>query len=73
MVGLLELGEPRGSRFFDTRYEAVHRTTGGLAVQLAAILAHHTWFGSGLTAFGNLNPHVSFGGAALTVHLGGVR
>jgi len=73
LVRLLEHGEPTGPRFFGTRYEAVRRTTGGLAVQVDAILAHHTWFGFGLTAFGNLNPHASFGGAALTLHFGSVR
>lgn len=59
--------------WFVCSYDRVRETTVGLAFQADGTLAFSRFLGLGISIFGNLNSAGSFGGAALTIHLGAVR
>jgi hypothetical protein len=65
-------GEPRGCSFFFCSYDTKESTTVGLALQLDAVWTPVRTFGVGVTAFGNVNSEMSFGGVILSLHLGAV-
>ena len=59
--------------WFACSYDSERTTALGLAFQAEAVWTPARFLGLGLSAFGNLNPNMSYAGFALGLHLGRVR
>jgi hypothetical protein len=66
-------GQGSGCSGFFCSGDTESTTTVGLALQADVVWALGPAVGLGLTAFGSVNPQMSYGGLALGLHLGRVR
>ena len=66
-------GEGYDCWWFACSYDSERTTALGLAFQADAVWTPAGFLGLGLSAFGNLNPDMSYAGFALGLHLGRVR
>jgi hypothetical protein len=65
-------GEPYDCALFFCNYLLEESTTVGLALQADAVWTPARAFGVGVTAFGNVNSEMPFGGMILSLHFGAV-